>query len=917
MKTWLTEFLQNRVVRMPPVSILLLSLSLTALAGYFSYLMSEAELEGHRALVSRRVSDAVDDRLRVYENALLSTRSYLTASSKVTRGDFAQFVEGMELAVRYPGILGIGYTIRLTSDEIEKHVSAMRSTGFPTYSVWPEYPRKDYFSIVFLEPFDQRNQRAFGYDMFTSPERRQAMETARDTGLPALSSRVVLVQEAEQEEGKGPHYGFLLYVPVYRPGAPVATVEQRREALQGFVYSPFRANDLFNQILAEVNRSSEGAIFRVYDSGKPDADHLLYSPFGNATSKTFSEGAVALRKTLAQHEWTLVVEPAGPSGGAHGYGDLWVVLVLGSGVSLLIYLFARMATQYARSLKKSENQIRLIADGLPMMVSYVDPDHRYVFVNRAYEEWFAQSRESFRGQPVSLVLGESYETVFRPLLNRALQGERVTFSNQIRHAALGERYAVGQYIPDVREGGRVAGVVVLVMDVTERKQFEDKLHDEQRVSELVNEVGLSLRAEMNMQALTQKVVDVARELSGAKIAAFFYDVRSYKNYSSKIGTDGAYSRCSLSGGNMDELQKLGMRRDSELFAATFRGEGIVRMDDVTTFPSSGRGSAVRDSASGQETVRSYLAVPVISRSGEILGGLFCGHTQRGIFTERVEKLVAGIAAQAAVAIDNSRLFEEAQAINRVKDEFLATLSHELRTPLNVILGYSELLAESDLPQTIQPYVDAIYRNARTQTQLIADLLDVSAIITGKLSFQAAPVRVQDVVNGALENIRFAANTKGVSLEKELEAPGCSVLGDPTRLQQIVWNLLSNAVKFTPSGGRVRVRTRRVGGWCEIEVEDTGIGIDPDFIPYVFDRFRQEDSSRSRRYGGLGLGLSIAKQLVEMHGGRIEVHNRGKNRGALFTVCIPIAPPSVPSPFAHAGHVGHADPKEEVLGSPEH
>jgi signal transduction histidine kinase len=287
-------------------------------------------------------------------------------------------------------------------------------------------------------------------------------------------------------------------------------------------------------------------------------------------------------------------------------------------------------------------------------------------------------------------------------------------------------------------------------------------------------------------------------------------------------------------------------------------------------------------------MRSYLAAPVVARSGQVLGGLVFAHTRPGVFSDRAEKLIAGIAAQAAVALDNAKLYSEAQSINRVKDEFLATLSHELRTPMNVVLGYSELLKEENLSEDVRSYVDAIYRNACTQNQLIADLLDISAIITGKLGFQPTRMNVGEVMRAALDNIRFAAESKGVRLESRVPANACPIIGDPTRVQQIVWNLLSNAVKFTPKGGQVEVELMREGNRCHIKVRDTGIGIDPEFLPYVFERFSQEDSGRSRRFGGLGLGLSIVRQLVELHGGHIRVESEGKNRGALFTVILPAA-----------------------------
>ena len=235
-----------------------------------------------------------------------------------------------------------------------------------------------------------------------------------------------------------------------------------------------------------------------------------------------------------------------------------------------------------------------------------------------------------------------------------------------------------------------------------------------------------------------------------------------------------------------------------------------------------------------------------------------------------------------------RAREEAQAANRAKDEFLATLSHELRTPLNAILGWSRLLASGSLdPDAARHAIDVIDRNTRLQAQLIEDLLDISRIITGKLRLDLRPTPLAAVIEGALESVRTAADARRIRIEADLSASGEAVLCDPARMQQVVWNLLTNAVKFTPDEGCVTIGVTRQASAVTIHVSDTGIGIDPDFLPLVFDRFRQQDSASTRQHGGLGLGLAIAKHLVELHGGTIEALSAGINRGATFLVRVPV------------------------------
>jgi CheY-like chemotaxis protein/nitrogen-specific signal transduction histidine kinase len=222
---------------------------------------------------------------------------------------------------------------------------------------------------------------------------------------------------------------------------------------------------------------------------------------------------------------------------------------------------------------------------------------------------------------------------------------------------------------------------------------------------------------------------------------------------------------------------------------------------------------------------------------------------------------------------------QAQAANRAKDEFLATLSHELRTPLNAILGWARLLSTGQLDAaTSKRAIEIIDRNSQLQARLIEDLLDISRIITGKLRLEFRAVELRSVIEGALDAVRPAA-----------EARRDAILCDPGRLQQVIWNLLSNAIKFTPPDGSVTLTTARSNGNVVITVRDTGMGIDPDFLPHVFDRFRQQDPATTRSHGGLGLGLSIVRHLVELHGGTVDAASDGTGRGARFTVSVPLAP----------------------------
>jgi PAS domain S-box-containing protein len=284
---------------------------------------------------------------------------------------------------------------------------------------------------------------------------------------------------------------------------------------------------------------------------------------------------------------------------------------------------------------------------------------------------------------------------------------------------------------------------------------------------------------------------------------------------------------------------------------------------------------VRVRKDGRRIDISLTVSPIKGPKGDIIGA---SKIARDITDQR----------QARKALDAA--YRQAEESSRLKEEFLATISHELRTPLSAILGWARMLRLGQLSkENAAKALDTIERNARAQAQLIDDLLDVSRIVTGKLRMDVRPSDPNSFIDAAVDAVRPAAEAKGVRVQKVIDTGLISIPGDPVRLQQVIWNLLSNAIKFTPRGGRVQIRSERVNSHLEIVVSDTGQGIAPDFLPHVFDRFRQADQKTSRQHGGMGLGLAIVRHLVELHGGNVSATSEGEGQGATFTVRLPISP----------------------------
>ncbi len=501
--------------------------------------------------------------------------------------------------------------------------------------------------------------------------------------------------------------------------------------------------------------------------------------------------------------------------------------------------------------------------------------------NAAAERMFGYTPAEAIGRSIRMIIPEVRQSEEEFVLGRIRMGESVRHYETIRQRKDGTLVPISLTVsPIYDDAGVVIGASKIARDITERARLRAAAEEQASIARKLSEIGVIVAGSLDQSTIVQKVTDVATTLTQAEFGAFFYN-----EVDPESGE--AYKLHTLSGASKEAFSEFTEPRATAVLAPVFRGEGVVRLDDVTEDPRYDKNPPHHEMPAGLLPVRSYLGVPVKAPSGDVVGALFFGHSRAGVFTEQHQQLATGIAAWASVALHNARLYLQARDADRLKDEFLAVLSHELRTPLNAIVGYARLLRGGILAgEKATRGLETLERNAMSLTQIVNDVLDISRIVSGKIRLDVRPVELPLVVHNAVATVQPTADAKGVELQTIIDPRVGPVSGDPDRLQQVVWNLLTNAVKFTPKEGRVQVRLDRVHSHIEIVVSDTGIGIHSDFLPHVFERFRQGDAGLKGNRAGLGLGLSIVLHIVEMHGGSVHVASDGEGRGATFRVRLP-------------------------------
>ncbi|MGH9871522.1 MAG: CHASE domain-containing protein [Pyrinomonadaceae bacterium] len=898
-----------------PYFVLVVGLLSTAFFSYYVWRTGEAkDLERFNSS-TQELTSFVRGRPRLYVEVLRAATGLFAVSPSIKPTQFQKFVERLELADQYPGSQGLGFLTRVKRNPQESSQDSLHPHELKGFQFWNEEDQSQYALAVHFEPLNGQNTAAVDFQLHTQPICSKAMEDARDTGLPTATAKLLLPSDKQEA-------GFLIYVPIYENDRTPTTVSERREALSGFVYSQFRASDFLKSVLA-IKHTSDIDL-QLYDGSQPSSENLLADTASNSADL---EGAGKPRFTttsvvdVAGRTWSIGFASRPEFVSAANRNILYYTALGGLLMTFVLFVLtylqvsARSEAELSASdlhiseakvrktltdreraeeaLRESEERYRDLVENANDVVYTLDLEGSITSVNKAAESITGYSREQLINRNLADLLTPESVEANRAMLTRKLEGEeRTNYEMDIRSVD-GRVLTFEISSKLVFRDGKPIGVQGIARDITSRRHAEEALRQADQ------------RALAEYERLLEKVAKLAQTLGTARdLSAIFGGLKEFALQS--VPFDGLFvslydpirdvrTACYGWGDGKEidtsELPPMPVNFTGPNSRAVRTNQVIITNDYQTE--TLGHPAVIVGPDNGLRP-QSSLSAPM-AVMGRIIGTIEVQTYKKAAYAAEHVTAMRMAANLTAVAIENVGLLEreskaraDAEESNRLKDEFLATVSHELRTPLTAILGWSRMLEGGALAGDMaERAIETISRNARSQAQIIDDILDVSRIITGKLYLELHPVEIAPVLEAAINVVRPTAEAKGIRIEMDFEPKPAAVPGDINRLQQVFWNLLSNAVKFTSANGKVSVRLCHVNSEVEIVVADTGQGINADFLPFVFDRFRQADSTSTRQHGGLGLGLAIARHLVEIHGGSISARSGGKGEGAVFTVRLPL------------------------------
>ncbi len=480
--------------------------------------------------------------------------------------------------------------------------------------------------------------------------------------------------------------------------------------------------------------------------------------------------------------------------------------------------------------------------------------------NFGAKKMFGYEEREMIGKSITTIIPEDYRMDELMILNKIRNNERIEHFETYRMTKTGSLIPVSLTIsPIIDKKGNIIGASKIARNISRQKEVEKTLQHHAENLEIMNSVGKLISQTLDIDVILQNVTDATTRLTGAAFGAFFYNMLNDKNE--------AYTLCKLSGAQKEAFENFGLPGNNTVFCNTFNDSKIVRSDNISKDERYSKSMLFKSVQDGHLNVVSYLAVPVTSKTGKVIGGLFYGHPQPGRFTKEHEELVAAVALHAAIALDNAKLYEEVTRLSDKKDEFISLASHELKTPITSLSGFLQLIEESlDDDDENKKFMKIALAQVKKLSDLISDLLDVSKVKAGKLPLSFTRF---DLVQLAKEvRTQFQYSVKSHLIQLECRQEQLMIYGDKQRIEQVIINLLGNAVKYSPGATSIRVLVSGNDATASLSVQDFGIGIAPDLQQQVFSRFFRIEDEASKP--GLGIGLYISKEIIQRHNGRLWV-----------------------------------------------
>jgi PAS domain S-box-containing protein len=494
--------------------------------------------------------------------------------------------------------------------------------------------------------------------------------------------------------------------------------------------------------------------------------------------------------------------------------------------------------------------------------------------NKGAENIFGYKEKEAVGEHISLIIPADRLSEEDMIINKLKRGEKIDHFETQRRTKSGKLLDISLSISPIRNDiGQVIGASKIARDITKQKQAELLIHQYVHHLEEINSIGKTLTSDLDINNILQKTTDAATRLSGAAFGAFFYNKMDEKGES--------YFLYTLSGAPREAFEKFGMPRNTPLFGTTFSGKAVVRSDDIRKDPKYGKNPPHKGMPEGHLPVVSYLAVPVYSPKGIVIGGLFFGHPEPAKFNSEHELVVQAIASQAAIALGNAKLYQEIQALSEAKDHFIGFASHEIKTPLTTISGYIQLLEKS--PDKATQLLPKVSKQISRLSSIISDLLDISKIQAGKFELNKSSVALNTLIRDSIDSAKQQSDQH--TIECYLPEAPINLFVDQNKMTQVIVNIVSNAIKYSPASSKIEVHAEQLADDVKITIKDQGMGIATEDLDKIFTQFYRTSSVRSKA-DGLGLGLYLCKEFVEAHHGKIWAESE-IGKGTTIHVILPL------------------------------